>query len=358
MALPDFTMRGLLESGAHFGHQSHRWNPKMAPYIFGARNNIHIIDLAQTVPLMHQALKAVSDTVARGGRVLFVGTKRQAQDQIADAAKRSAQYYINSRWLGGMLTNWKTISGQRLEIERERREVLPADDRSASLRKCGREHVGDALAVRLVVVDDERAPQAARPRECGRGGALAIVGGANPKERRAVGVLRAEPHRARTFRQIDRRRGHRDQREPRRVRDRDLGLGDVRVHRSEHADDGIVGCERPEILRALGRIVLALHAIVEIVDGHARSAREAAPVRLVDREHDGVAYRNRARAVDPGERQVDAELYDERAVREHTAAARRYGECERERRKYSTHPVGRHAGAALRKAARPPRPTR
>ncbi|MGJ0622321.1 MAG: 30S ribosomal protein S2 [Methylocystis sp.] len=111
MALPDFTMRGLLESGAHFGHQSHRWNPKMAPYIFGARNNIHIIDLAQTVPLLHQALKTVSDTVAKGGRVLFVGTKRQAQEQIAEAAKRSAQYYINSRWLGGTLTNWKTISG-------------------------------------------------------------------------------------------------------------------------------------------------------------------------------------------------------------------------------------------------------
>ena len=116
MALPEFTMRGLLESGAHFGHQSHRWNPKMAPYIFGVRNNIHIIDLAQTVPLLHQALKAIADTVARGGRVLFVGTKRQAQDAIADAAKRSAQYYINSRWLGGMLTNWKTISAsiQRL----------------------------------------------------------------------------------------------------------------------------------------------------------------------------------------------------------------------------------------------------
>ena len=114
--LPDFTMRGLLESGAHFGHQSHRWNPKMAPFIFGTRNNIHIIDLAQTVPLLHQALKAVSDTVARGGRVLFVGTKRQAQEAIADAAQRSAQYYINSRWLGGMLTNWKTISAsiQRL----------------------------------------------------------------------------------------------------------------------------------------------------------------------------------------------------------------------------------------------------
>jgi small subunit ribosomal protein S2 len=111
MALPDFTMRQLLEAGAHFGHQAHRWNPKMAPYIFGARNNIHIIDLAQSVPLLHQALKAVSDTVAKGGRVLFVGTKRQAAEQIADAAKRSAQYYINSRWLGGMLTNWKTISG-------------------------------------------------------------------------------------------------------------------------------------------------------------------------------------------------------------------------------------------------------
>jgi len=111
MALPDVSMRGLLEAGAHFGHQSHRWNPKMAEYIFGVRNNIHIIDLAQTVPLFHQALKTVSDTVAKGGRVLFVGTKRQAQEQIADAAKRSAQYYINSRWLGGMLTNWKTISG-------------------------------------------------------------------------------------------------------------------------------------------------------------------------------------------------------------------------------------------------------
>ena len=110
MALPDFTMRQLLESGAHFGHQSHRWNPKMAPYIYGSRNSIHIIDLAQTVPLLHQALKAVSDTVAKGGRVLFVGTKRQAADEIASAAKRSAQYFVNARWLGGMLTNWKTIS--------------------------------------------------------------------------------------------------------------------------------------------------------------------------------------------------------------------------------------------------------
>ncbi len=110
MALPEFSMRQLLEAGVHFGHQSHRWNPKMADYIFGARNNIHIIDLAQTVPLLHRALQAVSDTVAKGGRILFVGTKRQAQDGVAEAAKRSAQYFVNSRWLGGTLTNWKTVS--------------------------------------------------------------------------------------------------------------------------------------------------------------------------------------------------------------------------------------------------------
>ncbi len=110
MALPEFSMRQLLEAGVHFGHQTHRWNPRMAPYIYGARNGIHIIDLAQTVPLLHQALVQVRDAVARGGRLLFVGTKRQAQDPIKDAAKRSAQYFIASRWLGGTLTNWKTIS--------------------------------------------------------------------------------------------------------------------------------------------------------------------------------------------------------------------------------------------------------
>src|SRR5262252_8334237 len=110
MALPDFSMRQLLEAGVHFGHQAHRWNPKMGSYIFGTRNNIHIIDLAQTVPMLHRALSAVSDTVAKGGRILFVGTKRQAQDAVAEAAKKSAQYFVNSRWLGGTLTNWKTIS--------------------------------------------------------------------------------------------------------------------------------------------------------------------------------------------------------------------------------------------------------
>jgi small subunit ribosomal protein S2 len=110
MALPDISMRQLLEAGVHFGHQTHRWNPKMAPFIYGSRNNIHIIDLTQTVPLLHQALVTVSDVVAKGGRVLFVGTKRQASEAIADAARSSAQYFINHRWLGGTLTNWRTIS--------------------------------------------------------------------------------------------------------------------------------------------------------------------------------------------------------------------------------------------------------
>jgi len=111
MALPDFSMRTLLEAGAHFGHQTHRWNPKMERYIFGSRSNIHIIDLSQSMPLFHQALVAVRDVAAKGGRVLFVGTKRQASDPVAEAAKRCAQYYVNHRWLGGTLTNWRTVSG-------------------------------------------------------------------------------------------------------------------------------------------------------------------------------------------------------------------------------------------------------
>ncbi len=110
MALPAFSMRQLLEAGVHFGHHTRRWNPKMARYIFGERNNIHIIDLQQTVPLLHQAMVTVRGVVAAGGRVLFVGTKRQAQDHIRDAARRCGQYYVNHRWLGGMLTNWRTIS--------------------------------------------------------------------------------------------------------------------------------------------------------------------------------------------------------------------------------------------------------
>jgi small subunit ribosomal protein S2 len=110
MALPQFTMRQLLEAGVHFGHQTHRWNPKMDTYLYGARNNIHIIDLTKTVPFLHQALVVVSDVVAQGGRVLFVATKRQASEVVADSAKRCAQYYVNHRWLGGMLTNWKTIT--------------------------------------------------------------------------------------------------------------------------------------------------------------------------------------------------------------------------------------------------------
>ena len=111
MALPEISMRALLEAGVHFGHQTHRWNPKMAPFIFGARNKVHIIDLSETVPMLHRALVAVRDITAAGGRVLFVGTKRQASPVVAEAAKRCGQYYVNHRWLGGMLTNWETISG-------------------------------------------------------------------------------------------------------------------------------------------------------------------------------------------------------------------------------------------------------
>ncbi|MFZ3482408.1 30S ribosomal protein S2 [Sphingomonas sp. 3-13AW] len=110
MAAPVVSMQQLLESGAHFGHQTHRWNPKMKPYIFGDRNGVHILDLSQTVPLFARALEFVSSTVAAGGKVLFVGTKRQAQEPIADAARKSGQHFVNHRWLGGMLTNWKTIS--------------------------------------------------------------------------------------------------------------------------------------------------------------------------------------------------------------------------------------------------------
>jgi small subunit ribosomal protein S2 len=110
MALPEFSMRQLLEAGVHYGHQTQRWNPKMGEYIYGDRNGIHILDLTQTVPLLDQALKVVRDTVARGGRVLFVGTKRQAQKAVAEAAEKSAQFYMNHRWLGGTLTNWQTVS--------------------------------------------------------------------------------------------------------------------------------------------------------------------------------------------------------------------------------------------------------
>ncbi|CTQ62867.1 30S ribosomal protein S2 [Roseibium album] len=134
MALPDFTMRQLLEAGVHFGHQKHRWNPRMGQYIFGVRNDVHIMDLSQTVPLLHQALKTVSDTVAGGGRVLIVGTKRQAQDAVASSARNSAQYFVNARWLGGMLTNWKTIS-QSIQRLRKLEETLSSDAANALTKK-------------------------------------------------------------------------------------------------------------------------------------------------------------------------------------------------------------------------------
>lgn len=127
MAMPEFSMRQLLEAGVHFGHHTRRWNPKMAPYLFGVRNNIHIIDLQQTVPMLDQALAVMREVAASGGRVLFVGTKRQAADKVAEYAKRCGQYYVNHRWLGGMLTNWQTIS-QSIRRLRELEGMLDTDE--------------------------------------------------------------------------------------------------------------------------------------------------------------------------------------------------------------------------------------
>lgn len=127
MAMPTFTMRQLLEAGIHFGHTTRRWNPKMQPFIFGVRNGIHIIDLEQTVPLLHRGLEAIREVAAGGGRVLFVGTKRQAAEIVAESAARCGQYFVNHRWLGGMLTNWKTISISIKRL-REIEEQLSVDD--------------------------------------------------------------------------------------------------------------------------------------------------------------------------------------------------------------------------------------
>ena len=134
MALPEFTMRQLLEAGVHFGHQKHRWNPRMGRYIFGARNGIHILDLQQTVPLLRNAMQAVRDIAANGGRVLYVGTKRQASEAVAEAARISGQYYVNHRWLGGMMTNWRTISNsiKRLKVVDEQ---LASGDSSGLTKK-------------------------------------------------------------------------------------------------------------------------------------------------------------------------------------------------------------------------------
>jgi hypothetical protein len=145
MAAPVVSMANLLEAGAHFGHQTHRWNPKMKPYIFGERNGVHIIDLSQTVPLFARALDFTRATVQHGGKVLFVGTKRQAQDPIADAARRCGQHYVNYRWLGGMLTNWKTISGSIRKFK-QLEETLSGDTTGPLFVG----HVAAALAFLLV----------------------------------------------------------------------------------------------------------------------------------------------------------------------------------------------------------------
>ena len=175
MSIPTYTMRQLLEAGVHFGHHTRRWNPKMAPYIFGVRNGIHIIDLEQTEPMLHQGLQAIRDVVAGGGRVLLVGTKRQAEEPIAEAAKRCGQYYVNHRWLGGMLTNFKTISAsiRRLrEIEERmtqeqtgltKRELLGLTrDRDKLERALGGIKEMDGLPDILFVIDTNKEAIAVR----------------------------------------------------------------------------------------------------------------------------------------------------------------------------------------------------
>ncbi|MBL6767932.1 MAG: 30S ribosomal protein S2 [Alphaproteobacteria bacterium] len=127
MALPTFTMRQLLEAGVHFGHHTRRWDPRMGPFIFGERNNVHILDLQQTVPLLHQAIKALRDTTAKGGRVLFVGTKRVASEKIAETARECGQYFVNHRWLGGMITNWATVT-QSIRRLRELEKQLESEE--------------------------------------------------------------------------------------------------------------------------------------------------------------------------------------------------------------------------------------
>lgn len=134
MSLPEFSMRELLEAGIHFGHKKQRWNPKMEPFIFGKRNGVHIIDLSQTVPLLHQALLAIRNVAASGGRILFVGTKRQASDHISEAAKRSAQYYINHVWMGGTLTNWKTVSNS-IKRFKELEELLKDENQGLTKKE-------------------------------------------------------------------------------------------------------------------------------------------------------------------------------------------------------------------------------
>ena len=132
-ALPEFSMRELIDAGVHFGHKTKRWNPRMAPFIYGTRNDIHIIDLQQTVPMLHRALAAVRATVSKNGRILFVGTKRQASETIAEAAKRCGQYYVDQRWLGGMLTNWSTIQNSIRQLRKY--EELLADEQSGLTKK-------------------------------------------------------------------------------------------------------------------------------------------------------------------------------------------------------------------------------
>lgn len=153
-ALPKFTMRDLLDAGIHFGHKSFRWNPLMKPYIFGVRNDVHIIDLQQTVPMLHKALSAVREVVAKNGRVLFVGTKRQASPIIADYAKKCGQYYVNHRWLGGMLTNWNTVSASIKTLQNLEKDLTDKEKTYSKKERIKMQRERDKLELSLGGIRD------------------------------------------------------------------------------------------------------------------------------------------------------------------------------------------------------------
>ena len=261
MAFPTYTMRQLLEAGVHFGHQTRRWNPMMAPYIFGIRNGVHILDLTQTVPMLHRALAALREVAANGGRVLFVGTKRQAQEPVAQAAKRCGQYYVNHRWLGGMLTNWKTISHsiKRLrELEAQladpatqqgftKKELLKLSrEREQARARAGR-HQGHGRPARHPVRDrhqqgGDRGPGGQQARHPGRGRARQQLRPAQDP----LPVPRQRRRQPRDQPLLRPGRGGRARRHP----GRDGGLGHRRrQHRGSGRDRGAAGSRRPSCRR-------------------------------------------------------------------------------------------------------------
>ena len=157
MALPKFTMQQLMEAGVHFGHHTRRWNPLMTPYVYGVKDKIHIINLNKTAPLLHRALVALEAITAAGGKVLFVATKHQAKDIVKDAAERCGQFYVNNRWLGGMLTNWTTVSQSIRRLKKMESDIENADKLGLTKKEvgvvAGHNKEGAKLSVNNAILD-------------------------------------------------------------------------------------------------------------------------------------------------------------------------------------------------------------